>query len=408
MGCLFRVSRFSRGLACGIAVIGALSSGEADAFEVKRTARGELVHWERDAVSFVVDRSIDELPRGHEALGAALGSWSGRVGAPELGESDAATAAVPGYDGVSAIYFRPGGYEPAGRALAITVLTYDNKTGRILDADVIVNGRYRFDVLETPRPASGPHLASTDEILHEDEPRSEQEVYDLTHVLAHEVGHTLGLNDEFARDDALMYRYSKPHDASVRTPTSDDVEGLAHVYSSLLGAHGGGCGGARLSPRGTTASADRAALVAAFSLLAFALARRSGRGASVGAAVSTAGLLALALSASTAAGAEAPRRTSLGAARATVLRAETLVDHGLFRTRVALHTERCLTDSCPSDVEATVWGGTLGDITQEVGGQFAPHEGDEVDLSFLEAEATVVDATAPTRSVAVKTLTRAR
>lgn len=408
MGCLFRVSLRTVALSLALTGVSALASTEAGAFEVKRTARGELVHWERDTVPFEVDTSVDELPRGREALLAALESWSGRVGAPALADTRAAVASAPGYDGTSAVYFRPGGYEPAGRALAITVLTYDNKTGRILDADVIVNGRYRFGVLEAPRAATGPHLASTDEIRHDDEPRSELEVYDLTHVLAHEIGHTLGLNDEFSRDDALMYRYSKPNDPSVREPTHDDVAGLAHVYSSLLGAHGGGCGGASLSPQAPANDAERAALVALSVLVVFVVSRRRGRAAGAGASVVTACALSLAVAPPPAVGAESPSPLSLGAARATVLRAETRVEHGLFRTTVALHTTQCRSGACPADLEATVWGGTVGDVTQEIGGQFAPQAGEDVDLSFQDVEALRVDADAPARAVALKALTRAR
>ena len=41
----------------------------------------------------------------------------------------------PGFDEKNGVFYMSGGYAPAGRALAITVLTYDNASGRILDAD---------------------------------------------------------------------------------------------------------------------------------------------------------------------------------------------------------------------------------------------------------------------------------
>ena len=71
----------------------------------------------------------------------------------------------------------PDGYAPAGRALAITVLTYDNASGRILDADIIVNGSYKFAVLRDGRGRRQPgahrhgsaHPSNTDGISHQEE-----------------------------------------------------------------------------------------------------------------------------------------------------------------------------------------------------------------------------------------------
>src|SRR5690606_30253207 len=166
-----------------------------------RTSRGELVHWEERTVEYTIDRSLDRnVSRATEATLAAMESWSGTVGAPELVVADDEVTAPksPGFDEKNGVFFVKGGYTPAGRALAITVLTYDNTSGRILDADVIFNGAYKFEVLETPsetaKRESTTHLSNTDGVLHEEEvtPRSDDAIYDLHHVIAHELGHSLG------------------------------------------------------------------------------------------------------------------------------------------------------------------------------------------------------------------------
>src|SRR5262249_38388786 len=123
---------------------------DADAYAIKRTSHGELVHWEQRTIEFTLDPSVDQnVTGGSSATQKAMGSWSGSVGAPDLTtipHTDDAPAS-PGFDEKNGVFFAKGGYEPAGRALAITVLTYDNASGRILDADVIFNGSYSFQVL---------------------------------------------------------------------------------------------------------------------------------------------------------------------------------------------------------------------------------------------------------------------
>src|SRR5262249_6990776 len=145
-------------------------------------------------------------------------------------------------DQQNGVFYMANGWAPAGTALAITVLTYDNATGRILDADIIFNGSYKFAVLsqgatEAARvETQGPRPSATDGISHADQTGDGGNVYDLHHVVAHELGHSLGMNDEMERRDALMYRYSTPNEVTLRAPASDDIQGLAELYSTKIEA----------------------------------------------------------------------------------------------------------------------------------------------------------------------------
>ena len=230
----------------------AFGTPDAHAYVVKKTSKGELVHWETRTVDYTFDPSIDaSIPDAVDATSRAMVSWSGTVGAPEL-QGHAANTVVspptrPGYDEKNGLFFMPNGYAPAGRALAITVLTYDNGTGRILDADIIVNGSYKFAVLRdaangvaAEMSSAGAPPSTTDGISHQIDGDAADTVYDLHHVVAHELGHSLGMNDEMDRKDALMYRYSSPNDATMRAPASDDIAGLAELYSTKLEASGNG------------------------------------------------------------------------------------------------------------------------------------------------------------------------
>ncbi len=387
-----------------------LSLSDAHAYVVKRTTKGDFVHWEEATVEYAFDPSLDgNVATSVQATASAMGSWSGSVGAPDLhgyaaGDSPAAPAA-PGFDRKNGVFFMPNGYVPARKALAITVLTYDNTSGRILDADIIVNGSYQFAVLPAPEDVvdvarqggpAGAHPSSTDGVTHQDQGQSYESVYDLHHVVAHELGHTLGMNDEMDRTDSLMYRYSSPNDATVRVPASDDIAGLAELYSTKLEARGNGCGSATMAAKKPSHAAARSAMFFTLGLLAFLVLRGRrdprARFAFVGAAAIAAYALLPDLTKDSVA------RASEGApghARARVLSASTTEQDGLFKTTFRLATTVCRATTCPKMGEGFAWGGTMGNLRQEVGGQFAPSRGDDVDVSFATLPSDLTPLTRP-------------
>jgi hypothetical protein len=373
-----------------------LSAATADAYVVKKTSSGELVHWESRDVNYSVDPSIEaNVLHGGEAARLATTGWSGAVGAPEmhLHDSDASSPTKPGYDGKNGVFFMAGGYAPAGPALAITVLTYDNASGRILDADVIVNGAYTFSVLDTPNQFVASHIAprSTDAVSHDaQDDAADDQVYDLLHVVAHEFGHSLGMNDELERHGSLMYKYTNADDASLRSPESDDIQGLAELYSTKLEGQGNGCGGATVSPKKPGTGASQAAMAAALGLLVFLVIRaRSDRRARIGFVTAAAAAAIALLPASGKDGGVAHASTlstSAGAARAHVTGTQTSFEDGFVKTTYSLATTTCRTGSCPDTARGVAWGGTVGNIRQDFGGQYAPTTGDDVDVSFRAME----------------------
>lgn len=392
-------------LVAGFAAATVLSAADADAYVVKKTTRGELVHWESDVVDYTLDNSVvSSVLAGDAATREAMTSWSGTVGAPELQvKANGADSPVkPSFDHKNGIFFMKDGYAPAGRALAITVLTYDNATGKILDADIIFNGSYKFAVLGAepkreaePTTIAGPRPSATDTVTHEEEVSDAGSLYDLHHVIAHELGHSLGMNDEMERKDALMYRYTAPNDPSKREPGSDDVAGLAELYSTRLEAKGNGCGGATVAPKKPTFGASQLAMFGALTLLAFLLVRaRSDRRARFAFVFAAAAITVALLPGSPAqagvshtSGKDGPgvakaSELAPGHARAKVVGTSTVMTDGLFKTTYKLATVACRASACPKLGHGEAWGGTVGNITQEVGGYYAPHSDDVVDVSF--------------------------
>lgn len=377
----------------------------AGAYDVKQTSHGDPVHWDESEVHFAFDASLDALAGSQPAVDAAFQSWSGHVGAPILVTDRAAETLRPGFDRKNTITFAPKGHAAAGKALAITVLTYDNNSGRVLDADVIVNGRYHFAVLPADARKTD-RIQSMDGIGHEDseEEPTEIDVYDLHHVVAHEAGHTLGMNDETDKHDTLMYRYSSANDASIRTPVGDDIEGLSQLYGDQV--HGeGGCGNATVAPHKPSNEAGAAALALLLGFAAFVVLRQKASRTRVSFALASAVAtfaLASVPSVSVATEAKASTFVAPGHARAVVSEARTTVgDDGLFRTELKMSTKACRAGGCPKVATMTTWGGVRGDLRQEVGGFYAPSVGSEVDVSFAKLPSALAPAANPLAGRAV-------
>jgi hypothetical protein len=373
-------------IAGGIAAIALAWSADGAAFEVKKTQTGQDIRWYRSAVTYHLDHSVDEAADGAaDAITAAASSWSNLDGAPALSVVRGGGGDAPGYDGLSTIFFAPEGSPIAGGALAVTVLTYDGN-GQTLDADVIINGRYDFAVLSpNATPPSGVKPISNESPLFE--PHSTP--FDLHHVVAHELGHTLGLADEKVDSTSLMFLYTSPGAPSPRAPTVDDSSGVASLYDTGTPTGGSsGCGGASVSPRTPTNASSRISFAVGLGLVAWGFARRR-RGAASKLLASTSLLLttlALLPAEREAHPGSVPFSSPLRAsARARVTHVEVTADAGgLFTTRAKLQTTTCLAASCPPETSIVTYGGTIGGIHQVVLGATAPREGDEVDVAFDE------------------------
>jgi hypothetical protein len=382
----FRVGRKGQSRAAAAVTIAsavfAWSAG-AQAFDVKKAPGGVDVRWYDANVTYHLDSSVSASTSGAaDAITAAAQSWSGLEGAPSLTVVQGGGGASPGYDGLNTIFYAPKGSALTGGALAVTVFTYDSN-GHALDVDVIINGRYSFSVL----PAGAVAAAGVQPVSTEGaslEPCSAP--FDLHHVLAHELGHTLGMADETVDSSALMFLYTAPGAASPRAPESDDAAGIASLYDTTTTVPAaGGCSGSTVSPRSPSHQASRVALMIGLGLVAWVVSRR--RAGSLGKSVALGAALFAAFMALPSEHAARPAsRLVTSSARAHVTHTGTTVDaSGIFMTRATLTTTECRVARCPSDTVVTTYGGIMGDVHQEVGGAIAPREGDDVEIALDDA-----------------------
>ncbi len=108
-------------------------------------------------------------------------------------------------------YYKDWPYEPNG--IALTTVTYDDRTGKIYDADIELNGYYyRFNVVEeTPSTYT-----------------------DIQNTLTHEIGHMIGLDHTY-NSSSVMYPTARAGEIKKRELSQDDIDGVCDIYKTENG-----------------------------------------------------------------------------------------------------------------------------------------------------------------------------
>lgn len=189
-----------------------LAARPAAAWAVKRTSGGAVVHWREPRLDVRLGASrpsgIDAGPMVRAARRAAR-AWQ-LEGAPELVVSSepAPDLYAPGAPGVAVVVQRP--WPHAQGLLATTMTLYDDRSGALLDADVLINPAARLTVL--------------------DDAGGDPSRWDLQSLLTHELGHVLGLGESPDDPAATMWARLAAGDLGPRTLARDDRDGLSAIY----------------------------------------------------------------------------------------------------------------------------------------------------------------------------------
>jgi hypothetical protein len=174
--------------------------------------------WREDHVVLVVDASFLALPNAKQVLQNALLAWT--AVASELPDVELVDATVDANTLTAEaakldhrISFAANGEPRANGALAITLLSIDEKADKVLDGDLIFNGEHTFTNVDSANSVS-----------------SETRRYDLQNVLTHELGHWFGLGDDYVDTEATMYGYIEPLETKKRDLSNDDLTQVQVAY----------------------------------------------------------------------------------------------------------------------------------------------------------------------------------
>ena len=224
-------------------LLGSVST--AQAYTVKQTETGATVRWHANAVSLRLDPSMQSYftdIQVRDVVSEATLAWAALPNVPELLLSEG----VPGPKGYDSKTGTDNGvylvqdWQLAASSLAVTVATFETKTGKIVDTDILVNATHPFALL-----SSGP-----------DGPGDN---FDIRGVLTHELGHVLGLGESYDVRMATMWPNVARGETHQRDLDVDDTTGVETAYAQATAAEAAastskaGCGGASVAVRRTRA-----------------------------------------------------------------------------------------------------------------------------------------------------------
>lgn len=263
----------------------------AQAYGIKMTENGAMVHWPDDAVALRLDPSVENMYGSiavRDAIDQSAQAWRGLPGVPDVMLKDG----EPGTQGFESpetasngVYVLPQ-WPLNPTSLAVTVATFDTSNGETVDSDILINPTFSQTLLLSD-PAADPELQ-----------------YDLQSVLTHEVGHFLGLDEAFGMQGATMYPDIQVGETHQHDLHEDDIEGVGVIYAERIAdgeledaldmaAGSMGCGGASVTGRTSQQSTGTWALVLMSLGVVVIVARRSKDGSRVRRSATVVGILGL-------------------------------------------------------------------------------------------------------------------
>jgi hypothetical protein len=238
---------------------------------IKRTKSGAEVRWRLNASKVTIDASVEKLgPNAMRAVQDAFGTWLATD--PKLPDLTFDTARETRVtlepDGKNTVLVAPITLRGHEHDLAVTLTYSDEKTGAIVEADIVINAKHVFRVLEKDgkgEEADGDRRSSCG-TGDSNAKRCQDGAFDLQNIVTHEVGHFLGLGEETSDNAATMYYCTTRCETHKRALTRVDTDSISNLYVGATadepGAEAGGCGGARIGTRGNLGEAGLALGVA--------------------------------------------------------------------------------------------------------------------------------------------------
>lgn len=378
---------------------------------LKQTKSGGHVRWHRDSIDVVVDKSFTELA-GPKLYGHAVDAWRATgANLPSVSTQSGKDRSV-GYknkgDNENVVVYAPAGWDRAKGALAITVLTFEEESGRVLDGDILLNGGGRyFAVFDKDESAEGSSAVAIDGTgSTSGATQTKAAKYDVQSVLTHELGHFFGLGEDYDDAKATMYVSTRFGEIHKRIVTKNEGTVITGLYaagetqaSEDAEARSGGCGGAQLAKPGRAGSAWLGFVVAGLGLGLYAAARRARdeqntarvrvrssaarRMGRIGGFLTVIGLVTSLAPPTVEA---APEDGNVrGDAEVEIVKSSPQWVDGIVETELTYRVTVCHVANCPDgDQKITALGGKLDGVAQIVGPFGMPEVGTRVTIGLRD------------------------
>ncbi|MEO1271215.1 MAG: matrixin family metalloprotease [Myxococcota bacterium] len=389
-----------------VAIASVLIATPSFAFELSKTITGATVHWDDSEVVYLIhSRGTRQMSKAEAqaTIVESFETWNHHGAALALTYGGETNDGQHGYSkeqpNANVVIWEDDHWPYDPNALAMTLTSFERTSGRLVDADIIIN--------------SADYQWATD---------GASDRHDLANSLTHEVGHFIGLGHSES-EHATMFPSAAPGEVLKRSLYDDDIRGLNALYANTNQAVTADNGawtdqavasdseeaGYRINdaevhlacstsaPTGSPRSGF-GALISFFGLLlaaAFIRRRQASSHAPVAATATVlVCILALTASPSSANATTLPALSleQVSSASERVVLAE--VTHqaasfngGVIWTVTTIRIEECWSGDCKTGDTMTVRtpGGVVGDIEQRVHGITPMHTGDHMVL-FLEPE----------------------
>jgi hypothetical protein len=209
----------------------------------RSTPSGKQIHWTQKAVTIYIDGSLKALgPGADEAVMQAFGQWVGSdQKLPDLSFDTGKTSAEPKQDGMSTVSLAKIQVPGHEHDVAITMTYSNDKTGEIVEADVVLNALYPMGTLTAKAPsqtngankneddAKGNHQGNS-KAHDRDESVDCANRYDAQNVVTHEAGHFFGLGEDMTERNATMFLSIDQCETHKRVLSATDTTAITTLY----------------------------------------------------------------------------------------------------------------------------------------------------------------------------------
>lgn len=223
-----------------------ISSGTAG---FKRTPAGDLQRWGGGEVNVFIDDSVEHAAAGgRSAVQNGFGAWLASTGHLPALRFDTTHGARPSLeaDGKSTVMVAQIPFAGHHRDLAITIGFLDPDTGRLVEADIVLNARYHWAVLgggAAQQHGEGSDDDTDKSCTNENAGESCGGKYDVEDIATHEIGHFFGLGEDTDDRAATMFKCSSACEIHKRDLQSDDRAAIGTLYATAEPAPAGSSAG---------------------------------------------------------------------------------------------------------------------------------------------------------------------